>query len=543
MVPRRGHNWGHYSRHCFGSEARVVHAARLTQVLFAVFSVGLSPAAIAGPLATLRIVDVDASPAVQDSVPALRVTMAEGVSWGMTRCGPPQLAALCTKVAPPQEAISVRMGGTDEAVIPREYADKKTNLRTAWLVLVDAGAPVAPRWQDLRSAAFAWLEAVPREGDLVGVAMLGETKPVSRTPWIDFASRQQARDALGQQALPLMALGRDEALGPVVQRAVADALLELPVITQADELSRLVVGVFTDGRTRTAQAALEGRRGAGVAGVPDAASDAGAASTRSRRVEFEVFWFPHALDDPRADGSSGVLALTTDRGRVHKFASAFRPSQMTPAAALARRPSETAIQFRVMGPAQRLFPSIPRIEALASDGAAIDIFPAGSMPLTDASWPLPQVALLDVSRSSLRLGVPLRAATPEGHRWRVFWMPTSDETVGLNPGAAITRASIEALVATDRELVVTATGDALDVALDGTATLARSQESLDLVVFDDVTERATPLRRDLALHVEKSVWTSPLIDGPRVVRVTILAVTLVGLASVRRRRRRESSAN
>lgn len=482
---------------------------------------------------SLRLVDVDASPAIDDAVPALRVTLAEGVSWGTERCAPPR-TGLCEKPGPRESTAAIRFADGASVAIDAHTHRRSTALPTAWIVLVDAGAPVAPRWYDVRSAAFAWLEAVPREGDLIAVVMLGETRPVSRSPWFSFAERDRAREALGLQALPLMGLGRDEALGPVVDRALGDALHDLPFLPTSRDVPRVVAAVFTDGRTETAQAGLEARGDKGSR-LPGDRADV----ERSRQVEIEAFWFPHDQHDPRADGTRGMLALTQARGRVHRIDGPYREAVLQDAAALARRPSDAAMQLRLERADASVFPALPAIEALGPSGAVVDDLPAGTLPLEAESWPMPPGSIVSDDVDEVLVKVPLPEREGVRHHWRAFWMPASDDRVAREAGDPVRKSDIEALVASDRELTLEPRGDVWSVHLDTATSVARAQEPLDLVFYDDESRRATPLRHDRALRLPKSAWTAPLIDGPRILRVSVMAVSvtvLVGWARLRRRR-------
>ncbi len=503
-------------------------AARRVQTASGVVALLVANAAFAA----MRVVDVDASPAIDDALPALRVTLAGHVPWGVERCAPPS-KSLCAKAGPRDEAVSVRLVGAEAPAVTLENASRSERIRTAWLIVVDAGAPVAPRWQDVRLAAFAWLDAVARDGDRIAVVMLGETRPVSTTPWFTFAEREKAREALGLQALPLMALGRDEALGPVVSRAVADAVDDLPVLPTSDDLPRVVAAVFTDGRTETAQAAWEAKGSRSPVREPRS-------NARSRQVEIEAFWFPHHVTDPRADGTRGLLALTAQRGRVHRIDGPYRESVVRDAAALARSGSEGAIRVRIESPTASILPAIPAVEALSASGSVVDSVVAGSLPFEPESWPLLAATLVSDDTDSVLVRVPLADAEGTSPRWRVFWMPASDHKVALNPGEPVRHGALEALVATDRELALEPVeGDAWRVHIDPEAALARAQEPIDLVVYDDVTRRATPLRHDRALRLERGTWVAPLANGPRIVRLAVIGGAFAGLvawARVRRRR-------
>ncbi len=479
----------------------------------------------------LRIVSVDASPAIDRSVPAIRVTLAEDVSWGTLRCAPPSDHALCARRAPAKSPATVGLsGGPEIATIGGETQ----RVPTAWLVVVDAGAPVAPRWQDVRTAAFAWLDEVPREGDTVAVIMLGETRHVSRTPWLSYAQRSRAADALGFQSLPLMALGRDEALGTVFRVAVAEALHDLPTIPTTSDVRRVVVGLFSDGRTQTAQAALEAR-------IRSGRPIASPASPRTRAFEVEAFWFPHDLADPRSDGSGGLLDVTSERGTVTRIDGPAREAFVRQAARRARAPSERATSVLLEAPTRSLFPSVPSIELRDERGDALDATGAITMPLEREAWPLPRTLIATDDLPDLAFRPPLDDTTGESHRWRAFWLPASEEArLAPQGGSPVARGTIEALVATDRELTLARDGESLRTRLDSAAMLERASGPLLVVLYDDATGRATPMRAVDAPLVPQGTWTAPLVDGLRALRLGLLLASMLALSALARWRKRRT---
>jgi hypothetical protein len=480
-----------------------------------------------------RIVAVDASPAIDRGLAALRVTLAEDVSWGTEPCAPPRTGAICAKPPPPRAGTVVTLAGGREASAVTGDAH---HVPTAWLVVVDAGAPIAPRWQDVRTAAFAWLDAVPREGDRVAVVMLGETHHVSRTPWFSYEQRARATEALGFQSLPLMPLGRDEALGPVFDAAVAEALRDLPTLPTGDDVPRVVVGLFADGRTRTAQAALDEKTRAGRTPSKPLA-------TRSRSFEVEAFWFPHDLADPRADGSGGMLHVTRERGHVTRFDGAPREAAVREAARRAQAPADRATTILIEAPNRNLFPEVPAVELHDDRGALVDATGPIAMPLEREAWPLPRVVVALDDLPNLALVPPLASGGEQDHRWRAFWLPIA-EAPAIFPasGASVTRASIEGLVATDRELTLAPSGGLFRARLDSAAMLERASGPLAVVVYDDVTGRATPMRLTEAPVIPQGTWTAPLVDGLRALRLGLLCAALAALSTLARVRKRRASS-
>lgn len=493
--------------------------------------VGVAAPRSAVALPPLRILSVDASPAVDRTVPALRVTLAEDVSWGTMPCAAPSTAAVCARPAPPRPPTSVALeGGPESAPLAREAH----HVPTAWLVVVDAGAPITPRWQDVRTAAFAWLDEAPRPGDRVAVVMLGETRHVSRTPWFSYESRDRAREALGFQSLPLMALGRDEALGPVFRVAVAEALRDLPTVPSSEDVPRVVVGLFSDGRTTTAQAAFEEKVRSGHAPALPVAR-------RTRSYEVEAFWFPHDRDNPRAHGTGGMLDVTRERGRVTRFDAAPREAAVREAAARARAVADRAYVTLLEAPRRNLFPGIPSIELRDDRGGVLDATGPLTMPLEREAWPLPRVPLALDDLPSFAFAPPLPADADPVPRWRAFWLPLAEAPKVLPPaGQPIARATLETLVATDRELTLTASEARLHATLESAAMLERASGPLAIVVYDDTSGRATPMRPEDAPLIPQGTWTAPLVDGLRVLRLAVLAGSLVGLAALVRWRKRRA---
>lgn len=481
--------------------------------------------------APLRILAVDPSPAVDRGLAALRVTLAEEVSWGTVACAPPRPAGLCGRTGPARAAASVAfVGGTDASPVVGDAQ----HVPTAWLVVVDAGAPITPRWHDVRTAAFAWLNEVPREGDKVAVVMLGETHHVSRTPWFAYEQRERASEALGFQALPLMALGRDEALGPVFRAAVAEALRDLPTVPSAADVPRVVVGLFSDGRTRTAQAALEEKERAGRAPRPPA-------NARTRAFELEAFWFPHDLADPRADGSGGILDVARERGRVTRIDGTTRESLVREAARRAQTPADKARSVLLEARDRNLFPDIPAVELRDDRGATLDTTGPLTVPLEREAWPLPRVVLALDELPDLAFAPPLDDTTEQKHRWRAFWLPVSEASgIVPEPGAPTSRATIEALVATDRELNLASARGLVRSRLDSAAMLERASGPLAIVVYDDTTGRATPMRPADAAIIPPGTWTAPLVDGLRALRLGLLLAGLLGLSALVRWRKRRN---
>ncbi len=503
---------------------------RLRRVLVGV-SVALAIGFDARASAPMRILSVDPSPAVDRGLAALRVTIAEEVAWGTVACAPPRASGLCARSAPPRAPASVAFEGGSET---SPIVGDAHHVPTAWLVVVDAGAPITPRWHDVRTAAFAWLDEAPREGDKVAVVMLGETHHVSRTPWFSYENRERASEALGFQALPLMALGRDEALGPVFRTAVAEALRDLPTVPSSADVPRVVVGLFSDGRTRTAQAAFEERERAGRSPKPPAPA-------RTRAVEVEAFWFPHDVTDPRADGSGGMLDVARDRGRVSRIDGATRESFVREAARRARVPADKARSLLLEAPTRSLFPEVPSIELRDDRGTALDTTGPLTMPLEREGWPLPRVVLAVDELPDLAFVAPLSDTADQEHRWRAFWLPVS-EAPGLvpEPGAPTSRATLEALVATDRELTLARGRGLMRARLDSAAMLERASGPLALVVYDDDTGRSTPMRPADAAIIPQGTWTAPLVDGLRALRLGLLIGGLVGLSSLVRWRKRRN---
>jgi hypothetical protein len=123
----------------------------------------------------------------------------------------------------------------------------------------------------------------------------------------------------------------------------------------------------------------------------------------------------------------------------------------------------------------------------------------------------------------------------------VFWLPSADERVVVEPGRPVLRSDIEALVATDHELPVRVAEGRIGATLDAAAIVARASGPLTLVVYDDESRRATPLRHDRAPRVARGTWAAPLVDGPRVVRLAALVSGLAGLVLTARARRRRAS--
>jgi hypothetical protein len=380
----------------------------------------------------------------------------------------------------------------------------------------------------VRTAAAAWADAVPRPGDRIAVIFLGETRHVSRTPWFTYDERARAQEALGFQALPLMALGRDEALGPVFRAALAEATHDLPSLPTSADVGRVVAGLFTDGRTATAQQALDAR-GAHTRTIRE---------RRTRLVDVEAFWFPHDLADPRADGSGGILDVTRDRGRVHRVDGPTRDAAVRALALEARAPSERAVRVRIDLRNRDLLSGIPALQLLGEGGEPVDRTPPWELPFGPEAWPLPVPSVDAEDLPDLFVGAPLTGLA--ARRWRVFWLPASDEHTIVPKGKPTTRAHLEALVATDHELATKTTDGRVGATLDAAALVARASAPLSLVIFDDVSHRATPLRHDHAPHVARGTWAKPLVDGPRVLRLGTLVAGLLLVALVARARRRHA---
>ena len=482
----------------------------------------------------LRIVDVDASPAIDELVPALRVTLVDGVSPGVTRCPAPAIGRICPLASPATPGVEVRLARPGRGVrLDSDRAFGGDRLPTAWVVVLDAGAPIAPRWADARSAAFSWLDEVPSEGDRVAVVVLGETHHVSRSPWFSYAERGRASDALGFYALPLMPLGRDEALGPVVRAAVAELVRELPMLPTAGDVGRVVVGLFSDGRTATAQEAYAAKRRAHEAPPP---------ARRSRLIEYEAFWFPHDSGDARADGSGGMLDVAAARGRVHRVEGTTREAVVRGRAREAKRLSERPLAVLLDAAELSLFPEVPSVALVDADGMPVDVVEAGRLPLGREAWPLPKTELDLGAMPVVRVPIPL-GDVPEGHRaWRAFWLARDESQVAVRQGMPVDRGVVEALVATDHELEVRVEGPSLFATLPPAALVARAQGALSLVVYDATSGRATPIRHDRALVIARGNWAAPLVDGPRVLRFTLLAGSLGALLLLAHLRRRADAA-
>lgn len=486
---------------------------------------------LATPVAgAVRIADIDASPAIDGAVPELRVTLVEANAWGVEPCAAPRARVLCARAAPSERVRALRVvdGVEEVAVSPADF-EHGAAVATAWVVVVDAGAPIAPRWADVRTAAAAWADAVPRPGDRLAVVFLGETRPVTRSPWFTFEERGRALEALGFQALPLMPLGRDEPLGPAFRAAVAEAAEHLPTLPTSVDVGRVVAGLFTDGRTATAQQALEVR--GDRARSPHV--------SRTRLVDVEAFWFPHDAANPRADGSGGVLDVAGERGRVHRLDGATRESVVRALALEARAPSEHAARVRLDLRDRDLLPSVPAVELVGEGAAVLDRSPAWTLPFGPEAWPLPVPSVDAGDLPDLFLAPPLGGASPR--RWRVFWLPKTDDRIVVEPGKPMLRTHLEALVATDHELPTSTASGRIGATLDAAALVARASAPLSLVVFDEVSHRATPLRHDRAPELARGTWAVPLVDGPRVLRLAVLLVGLAALAFAARSRRRRSA--
>jgi hypothetical protein len=205
----------------------------------------------------------------------------------------------------------------------------------------------------------------------------------------------------------------------------------------------------------------------------------------------------------------------------------------------ARAPSDHALRVRLDLRERDLLPDVPGFELVGEGGRVIDRSPEWVLPFGPEGWPLPVPRVAAEALPDLFVDAPLHG--PAARRWRVFWLPQSDDRTVVPQGKPTLRAHLEALVATDHELPTNATDGRVGATLDAAALVARASTPLSLVVFDDVSHRATPLRHDLAPRIARGTWAKPLVDGPRVLRLGTLLAGLVLLALGARARRRRAA--
>ncbi len=125
----------------------------------------------------------------------------------------------------------------DRTDVPATFVDKKRwgaakgdpGVGTAWLILVDAGGTMGPRFEEARSVAKAFVDGV-REGDIVNVMYFNDRSVVSSSGW--QADKAKALEHINTIQKAFSASGRTRPLGQIIQNGATDGFRELGNVGQ-----------------------------------------------------------------------------------------------------------------------------------------------------------------------------------------------------------------------------------------------------------------------------------------------------------------------
>ncbi|NUO51591.1 MAG: FHA domain-containing protein [Polyangiaceae bacterium] len=125
----------------------------------------------------------------------------------------------------------------DRTDVPAKFIEKKRwsaakgepGVGTAWLILVDAGGTMGPRFEEARATAKAFIEGM-RENDIANVMFFNDRSIVSSSGWV--ADKAKATEHLNSVPKAFSISGRTRPLGQIVQQGATDGFRELGNVGQ-----------------------------------------------------------------------------------------------------------------------------------------------------------------------------------------------------------------------------------------------------------------------------------------------------------------------
>lgn len=126
----------------------------------------------------------------------------------------------------------------DRTDVPAKFIEKKRwsaakgdpGVGTAWLLLVDAGGTMGPRFEEARATAKAFIDGM-RENDIANVMFFNDRNIVSSSGWV--ADKAKALEHLNTIPKAFSASGRTRPLGQIVQQGATDGFRELGNVGQS----------------------------------------------------------------------------------------------------------------------------------------------------------------------------------------------------------------------------------------------------------------------------------------------------------------------
>jgi hypothetical protein len=125
----------------------------------------------------------------------------------------------------------------DRTDVPAKFIEKKRwsaakgepGVGTAWLLLIDAGGTMGPRFEEARATAKAFIDGM-RENDITNVMFFNDRNVISSSGWV--ADKGKALEHLNSVPKAFTASGRTRPLGQIVQQGATDGFRELGNVGQ-----------------------------------------------------------------------------------------------------------------------------------------------------------------------------------------------------------------------------------------------------------------------------------------------------------------------
>ncbi|MBL9024660.1 MAG: FHA domain-containing protein [Myxococcales bacterium] len=125
----------------------------------------------------------------------------------------------------------------DRTDVPAKFIEKKRwsaakgepGVGTAWLLLIDAGGTMGPRFEEARATAKAFIDGM-RENDITNVMFFNDRNVISSSGWV--ADKGKALEHLNSVPKAFAASGRTRPLGQIVQQGATDGFRELGNVGQ-----------------------------------------------------------------------------------------------------------------------------------------------------------------------------------------------------------------------------------------------------------------------------------------------------------------------